>query len=451
MVILFILIENTQEKMENLFPYWTKKYLQPEVGKSDPECFDFDFDASSTPVFPGFPQPLSISSSGPNTAHGKHSALPTSPPPTPPSKLAKTKSASDMNDANDSSHPYAVAVFTCSEFSDWIESHLALNETKYPVISGKNSSVPIGGSIISPRYDEEWVTAPASPPKAHLLRAVDLESRPDDDGVALPVCSYVCVADIVGWKPQVVSRRQSILIYIVTPEKSRGQKIDCVGPAGYTSAGGLFGLSSLSIDVNKPSVKRSTSDSSEPMSLSPRNGDEVFDADVSFEEGDDKNGRKASKKESESSENFSIIRDLPPLFVQSCSGTNLYLLGAYSSVTVTGCVECEIVIGAVHGVIRLVGCEKVRLTVACRKLIIVSCSECAINVACLRPTVLIGENKALAIGSILCISLYVTFDKTYLYDFRPTQCQLSIVEGTFDVCWFGGANSSCQACGKFCC
>lgn len=366
----------------------------------------------ATPRFPGFPQPISISTAVAVTVGKGGSARASSPPPTPPSRLAKAKSASEMDSPREPTAHSTVAVFTCSEISDWIDSRLAINESRYPVLSHKHAHGPAGGPLTSPRYDDEWVnTGPStSPPRAG--GEPDFRFGEDDGGVT-PVCTYVSSADVTGWKPQVINRRQSILIYIVTPElapqrlrsDSGASTPGGVGVPG--AAGGLFGLSNLSIDGNKASLLRSTSDGSEPMTMSPRVGEDCNDADVSYEEGYD--GEKGSKiikltkQESDPSVDYSggVKRNLPPLYVQSCSGTNLYLLGAYSSVSVTNCIGCEIVIGAVHGVVRLVGCEKVRVTVACRKLVVVNCSDCTINVACVKPTVLVGENKALSIGSFL--------------------------------------------------
>lgn len=391
--------------MDSIFPYWITAFNDPNSGGAqDRESFDFDFESSATPSFPGFPQPIIINSAG--VIHGgnnKNSVAPSSPPPTPPSRLSKAKCASEVNDTMDTTSHYPVAIFTCSEVAEWMESRLAINECRYPIISQRGTGTTNGhnGPL---KYEDEWVYSAtvASPANPNVFLPGDLDCRFGEDDInAPPLCSYVSVGDVVGWKPQVVSRRQSTLIYVVTPEKS-GQK-DTLGNSGGSAGGtatasGLFGLSNLSIDANKPEMKRSVSDSSEPMTISPRVGD---DGDVSFEESDDRRKPQLAKLESESLDDApdgGIKRDLPPLYVQSCSGTNLYLLGAYSSVAVTSCVGCEIVIGAVYGVVRVVGCDKVRLTVACRKLVLINCSECTINVASVKPAVLIGENKALSIG-----------------------------------------------------
>lgn len=380
-----------------MFPFWEKP--ADDAGSADADAFDFDFDMPSTPRFSGFPQPISISVSS-TTSRGvpttDESTTSLSPPPTPLAKLAKAKSATDVRVSGEEKS-YVVATFTCAEFAEWVDNHLSINETRYPVISHKGSG---HGSHV-PKYEEEWVkSAPGmSPPKPAMFKADDSFAQVDDSGVCTPVCTYVRAGDVRGWEPQVVAKRQSVLIHIVAPGNTPKPKNNEDKYSPRADGGGLFGLSNLSIGA----TGEGQGNDAETI-----NADDGNDADVSYEEDGSRPHvhRKLTKQESEGLEDIPegelINRDLPPLYVQSCVGTNIYLLGSYSSAAVTGCIGCEIVIGAVHGVIRLIGCEKVRLTVACRKLVVVNCSDCTINVACVKPTVLIGENKALSIGIWPC-------------------------------------------------
>ena len=386
-----------------MFPYWD--HVRSEAACAN--AGEFDFDAPQCPLFKGFPQPLSINvvPSGVSCT-GSNSALPTTDagksvasPPTPPSRLVSSGGTSDAD-------LHSTAIFTCSTVSEWIEANMSINEVKYPVLSHKamtTGASSSGGAICSPRRDDEWVSSNGgmSPPKSSFLRG-DTDFNASDDALGCsPAYNYIKMSTLKGWEPLVICRRQSVLIHIVTPETivKKSESLNDSSPR--VDGSNLFGLSNLSIATTKQS-----SDDSEPMTLSPRPGEDGNDADVSYEEdGLKQEHRNFPKQQIESNEDFSdLLRqdgDLPPLYVQSCSGTSLYILGTYSTAAITGCIGCEIVVGAVNGVVRLVGCERVRLTVACRKLIVVNCSECTMNIACVKPTVLIGENKALSIGLIL--------------------------------------------------
>ena len=95
------------------------------------------------------------------------------------------------------------------------------------------------------------------------------------------------------------------------------------------------------------------------------------------------------------------VGGLPHLSITSSQGAHLHFLSAYSCVSITNCSDCEIVIGAVRGAIIVQGCERIKLTVACRKLVVQNSLECELYVATLSPSVISGDSRSLSFGKIL--------------------------------------------------
>ena len=91
---------------------------------------------------------------------------------------------------------------------------------------------------------------------------------------------------------------------------------------------------------------------------------------------------------------------LPRAFVAMCSRTSIHLLAPYSSVTIASCSDCEIVVGAVSGALIVTGCERVKVTATCRKLITHSCLDCEISVATLSSTIVSGDSRGLLFGPV---------------------------------------------------
>lgn len=92
----------------------------------------------------------------------------------------------------------------------------------------------------------------------------------------------------------------------------------------------------------------------------------------------------------------------PILLLSGNCKAHCYLLSVYSSATLNCCADCEIVIGAVGGIVVVIGCERLRLTVACRKLILINCLDCDIHVASLTASIICGVCRGLSFG-IICI------------------------------------------------
>jgi hypothetical protein len=91
---------------------------------------------------------------------------------------------------------------------------------------------------------------------------------------------------------------------------------------------------------------------------------------------------------------------LPQLFVSYCNKANLYMISPYYSASVTGCIDTTIFIGAVYGAVIVNGCERLKITCACRKLIIMNCLDCEFNVATLSTTIVLGDSRNLTMGKL---------------------------------------------------
>lgn len=93
-----------------------------------------------------------------------------------------------------------------------------------------------------------------------------------------------------------------------------------------------------------------------------------------------------------------IETSLPQLFLNFCTRGNLYMLSPYYCASINGCMDSEIVIGAVYGAVIVNGCERIKITCACRKLIVLNCLECEFNVATLSTSIIAGDSRSLIFG-----------------------------------------------------
>jgi hypothetical protein len=89
---------------------------------------------------------------------------------------------------------------------------------------------------------------------------------------------------------------------------------------------------------------------------------------------------------------------LPQLYVSYSRGARLYMISPYYSASITGCVDSQIVVGSVFGSVIVNGCERVKITVACRKLIVINCLECEFNIASLGCSIIMGDSRNLTFG-----------------------------------------------------
>jgi hypothetical protein len=98
--------------------------------------------------------------------------------------------------------------------------------------------------------------------------------------------------------------------------------------------------------------------------------------------------------------NFKPDISLPQLFVNYSHNSKYYFISPYYSATITGCIKCEMIIGSVFGATILSGCEKLKITVTCRKLIVLNCVDCEIFLATASPTIFSGDCRNVTVGPV---------------------------------------------------
>ena len=80
--------------------------------------------------------------------------------------------------------------------------------------------------------------------------------------------------------------------------------------------------------------------------------------------------------------------------INHCREAYVYLLSPFRHVTVMGCTDCTIVVGAVSRLIHVLGCERVRIVTACRRLCVANCIEAVFCIFSPEHPVLAGDNRA---------------------------------------------------------
>ncbi len=297
--------------------------------------------------------------------------------------------------------------FVVSEFVDWIDEFLVINELVYPAISqaGSNRTLdsPSSPDPKTPRsYDEGFIFS-----KGIHKQGASVSAFEDLDDT--PIRKFIPLSSVKGFQPVVIERRQNIVMHVITPSSLGGvgsMSLD-LSPTAGVATGNLFGLSNLSINGKSGSASSPESMIVSPFGATPAS-DDPGDGIVSYEETHEGGEKRQMGKDNVDVVAIDTYSDIPPLYLQSCMGTSLYLLGSYSYATISNCIDCDIVVGAVSGSVRLIGCERVKLTISCKKLVVISCLECQINIACLQPSLLVGENKGLIVGkNYLCLKLFI--------------------------------------------
>jgi hypothetical protein len=266
------------------------------------------------------------------------------------------------------------------ELVEWIESNINVNDVRYPHIPSPSVLSPGRQSQHLHRNREEeggeWTATTSQQSEAGRSPTKQRAFFPSlDTDVSLggdtehPISEVVSISSPLFKSPIIVYKRQNITMQLVSYKQDSAT-------TGNKGAGneGAFGLGGLSLG-SKPEGKRLV----------------VPDEDITRMSLQDEwrtvRGRERRR-----------VQELPPLYIQGCFGTCLYYLGPYSNVSITNCNDCHVVLGAVSGVVRMVGCERIRLTVVTRKVLIVSCLDCVLNLSCLLPTILAGENKGIIVG-----------------------------------------------------
>lgn len=89
---------------------------------------------------------------------------------------------------------------------------------------------------------------------------------------------------------------------------------------------------------------------------------------------------------------------LPNLVMQSCHRTSIYVLSPYAAGHISNCCDVEGVIGPIAGVLIISDCERLKISVLARKIIIRNCLDCVISCGTLTPIIVAGDSRGLLIG-----------------------------------------------------
>ena len=110
-----------------------------------------------------------------------------------------------------------------------------------------------------------------------------------------------------------------------------------------------------------------------------------------------------------------LLSSLPHAFINGCSSGHFYLLAPYGSATICSVTDTELVLGAVSGVVLLSSCERLSITVACRKLIVLNCVDCRINLASLAPSLIGSDCRGLTFGKTKLLKYHTICRVIYLF------------------------------------
>ncbi|KAJ1423387.1 tubulin binding cofactor C-domain-containing protein [Ochromonadaceae sp. CCMP2298] len=267
-----------------------------------------------------------------------------------------------------------------SELSAWIDLHMSMNDTLYPV-----SRSPAARELnisMSPEVEKDAATVAKGQQPSRICNSVSSLSRS---------------------KPTIINGCTTTVVHVIG-SLSR--------PSSFKRGGSgrkeLTGLACSSLDraehsglEPRPKPEHSDSDSDslhdpirEKQSPDGRLRNLSNLSDSSFDE----NGLDELCLTHRSDEAPTKETTLPPLYLNFCSRAKMYLISPYHSASISGCSDCDIVIGAVFGAVIVSNCERVRITCACRKLLIINCLDCAFNVATLTTTIIAGDSRGVVVG-----------------------------------------------------
>lgn len=86
--------------------------------------------------------------------------------------------------------------------------------------------------------------------------------------------------------------------------------------------------------------------------------------------------------------------------------TVVYLLAPMQHVSICGCTDCTIVVGAVGGAFKVDLCERVHIVSASKRLRINSCRDSTFCVAVNRPPSIMGDCRNLQVMMMIIMSLF---------------------------------------------
>lgn len=83
----------------------------------------------------------------------------------------------------------------------------------------------------------------------------------------------------------------------------------------------------------------------------------------------------------------------PSARVVDCNEAVIYLLEPYHYVSIVGCTDCTVVIGAVARSLRVEGCERLTLICATKRIVVRSCFASTFHLGIMNQPVFVGDNR----------------------------------------------------------
>ncbi len=266
-----------------------------------------------------------------------------------------------------------------SEVFSWIDGVLSLNEFVYPVHNNhSNSSSPKNGDLFHTDHSHS----------SGSINSIESSENYMSNRIFIPYKSLsLC-------KPTVISNAQSSTIMHIVEDfpYNSGSNFNRTSRSIMSISSTIEGTATNS--TNKMNTTTTTNTATSVMSIS---SGSTYDALDQFDE------MRSSLEKADIDQKYAEgvnqgIMKLPSLNICNCSNTTLYMMSPYFSAVISGCSDVEIVIGSVAGALTVIGCERVKITVACRKLLVNNCLECTFNIATLSPSIVLGDSRSLLFG-----------------------------------------------------
>ncbi len=284
--------------------------------------------------------------------------------------LSKTYESSEMTDGI--SPP-----LLSSEVFSWIDSILAVNEFIYPVHNNHSNSSSPKNAKNGDLFNSD-----------HSASGSSMNSLDSSENVSSRI--FIPYKSLSSCKPTVISNSQSsTIMHIVEdfPNRNGNGKFHDTSRSvmSISTTGGTNTTTKMNLTTNTTS-----------------SGMSITTTGTSFEALDQFDDMRSSLEKADIDEKYAEAHQgmmkLPSLNICNCSNTTLYMMSPYFSAVISGCSDVEIIIGSVAGALTVTGCERVKITVACRKLLVNNCLECSFNVATLSPSIVLGDSRSLIIG-----------------------------------------------------
>ena len=355
---------------------------------------------------------------------------------TPSGKFYDSKPTSPLLERKEDMIGSAADSLCFSELSQWLEDNLTINDHIFP-LSSSSMTYPYNVLVNTPSYISLGNIGPVanldfkntglfsprpgsssnnssnntSPRGMSSFTAAlaeeTMNSPPNSHNIPQsPFRLLTPLHDLKINAPTVIKNCASTIIYIVNSGYESSSSPDTMNnTANIALSISTTNANTAANTANSRSHKRNMSQEAviddEIESINLNDGkDELLQAQPSSmsAETDSNDGSLSARSNRSSRAGDITIDQLPHAIISGCTGAHIYLLAPYTSATISHCSDCEIILGAVAGTLVMNYCERVTVTAACRKLLIVGSSDCRICIATLTTSVIIGDCRGIVFG-----------------------------------------------------